>query len=145
MDPLSLTASVVAVTTVAVQVGKVLANLHEDWESLPGRVHALNNEIQDFTAVLQQVSMAICERKLSRWDSHGDTPLPTVLARGETALLEIKLVLEKVISASSGSRRRDAIPRVLLWRKEQGRIAALQETIKQIKSSLNVILGASNS
>lgn len=64
MDPLSLTASIVAVTTVAVQVTKVLSSLHKDWDSLPGRVHALNNEIQDFTVVLNQVRFS-CRRKTS--------------------------------------------------------------------------------
>ncbi|KAJ6788207.1 hypothetical protein PWT90_02172 [Aphanocladium album] len=144
MDPLSLTASIIAVTTVAVEVGKVLASLHEDWESLPGRVHALNNEIQDFRVVLNQVSIAVQERKLTSLDGHGDSTLPAVLGRGEQTLLEIKVVLDKII-ASSGSRKRDAIQRVLLWRKEQGRFAILQEVIKEAKSSLNVILGASNS
>lgn len=67
-----------------------------------------------------------------------------MLARGEMTLLDMKAVLDK-IAAGSRLRKRDAIPRVLLWRREQGRIAALQGIIKQVKSSLNVILGASNS
>ncbi|OAA52958.1 ankyrin repeat containing protein [Cordyceps fumosorosea ARSEF 2679] len=144
MDPLSLTASIVAVTTVAVQVGKLLTGLHEDWEALPGRVHALNNEIQDFTVVLNQVNIAAQERRLSHWGSRGHLSLHAVLARAEVNLLDIKAILDKIV-ASSGSRKKAAIPRLLIWRKEQGRLAALQEMIRQVKSSLNVILGASNS
>ncbi|TQV99584.1 hypothetical protein IF1G_01799 [Cordyceps javanica] len=53
MDPLFLTESIVAVTNAAVQVGKVLAKIHEDWEqSLPGRMHALHDGISDLTLVL---------------------------------------------------------------------------------------------
>jgi hypothetical protein len=145
MDPLSLTASIVAVTTVAVQVGKMLAKIHDDWDSLPGRIHALNNEVQDFNIVLHQVTIAVEERKLTRWDSHGESNLPTVLARGELVLLDVKAILDKIVLAGSGVKTRVAIQRLLIWRREQGNVACLQDAIKQVKSSLNIILGASNS
>lgn len=142
MDPLSITAGIIALTTVASQVSNVLAEIRGEWDSLPGRVHALNNEIQDFNVVLYQVTIAVEERRLSGQDGIGGSTLSVLLERGETVLLDLNVILEKL---SVGVRKRDAISRVLLWRKEQGRVALLQEDIKQVKSSMNILLGASNS
>lgn len=143
MDPLSITTGVIAVSTLATQVVKILAQIRDDWESLPGRIHALNNEVQDFSIVLHQVAVAAKERSVSFWDSHGKSTVSTQLARGEAVLLDLKHTLERFSSA--GVKKRDAISRSLLWRREQGQVAALQEDIKQVKSSLNVLLGATNS
>jgi hypothetical protein len=145
MDPLSVAAGVIAVATIAAQVSHILAEIRGDWDALPGRIHALNNEVQDFNAVLHQVAIAVEEKRVSAQDEHGHAA-PAFLAqiaRGKTALLELRTILERLLAA--GSKRRDAIPRVLLWRSEQRRVVLLQEEIKQVKSSLNVLLGASNS
>lgn len=143
MDPLSITTSMIALATLAKQVTNVLAGIRNDWESLPGRIHALSNEIQDFSVVLHQIAIAVEERKVSCWDGPDESTLPGLLARGETALLDLKGVLENLLSA--GTRKREAIPRIRLWRREQGRISALQNDVKQVKSSMNLLLGASNS
>lgn len=143
MDPLSITSGVIAVATLAKQISNVLAGIREDWDSLPGRIHALGNEMQDFSVVLHQIAIAVEERKVSCWNDGDESTLPALLARGETALVDLKGVLESLLSA--GTRKREAIPRVRLWRREQGRIAALQNDVKQVKSSMNLLLGASNS
>lgn len=106
----------------------------------------LNNEGQDFNAVLHQVAIAVEDKKVSALDEHGHAA-PALLAQiaraRRTALLELKAILERLLAA--GSKRRDATPRVLLWRSERRRVVLLQDQIKQVKSSLNVLLGASNS
>ena len=65
MDPLSITTGVITLATLAKQVTNVLAGIRQDWDSLPGRIHALNNEIQDFSVVLHQIVIAVEERKVS--------------------------------------------------------------------------------
>lgn len=145
MDPLSITAGVIAVATIAAQVSHILAEIRGDWDALPGRIHALNNEVQDFNAVLHQVAIAVEDKKVSALGEHGHAAPAFVaqICRGKTSLLELKTILERLLAA--GSKKRDAIPRVLLWRSEQRRVVLLQDEIKQVKSSLNVLLGASNS
>lgn len=143
MDPLSITTGVITLATLAKQVTNVLAGIRQDWDSLPGRIHALNNEIQDFSVVLHQIVIAVEERKVSCWNDNDESTLPRLLTRGETALVDLKGILESLLS--TGVRKREAIPRVRLWRREQGRIAALQNDVKQVKSSMNLLLGASNS
>lgn len=144
MDPLSITASIAALATIVAQVSHVLAEIRDDWDSLPGRIHALNNEIQDFTVVLHQVSIAVEERRLSGHDDDGKLRLYDLITRGEEVVLDLKAILER-LSSAAGIRKRDAIPRVLMWRRDQGRVAWLQENIKQVKGSMNILLGAANS
>ncbi|KAK1513545.1 ankyrin repeat domain-containing protein [Colletotrichum costaricense] len=143
MDPLSISAGIIAITTVAAQVANLLAGIREDWDSLPGRMHALSNEIQDFNVVLQQVAIAVKERRVSGQDAYGESTLLPLLVRGNNVLVDLKAILERLLA--TGTKKKEAISRVLMWRREQGTVSSLQEQIKQVKSSLNVLLGASNS
>ncbi|KAK1492431.1 ankyrin repeat domain-containing protein [Colletotrichum abscissum] len=143
MDPLSISAGIIAITTVAAQVANLLAGIREDWDSLPGRMHALSNEIQDFNVVLQQVAIAVKERRVSGQDAYGESTLLPLLIRGNNVLVDLKAILERLLA--TGTKKKEAISRVLMWRREQGTVSSLQEQIKQVKSSLNVLLGASNS
>ncbi|KAF3897021.1 hypothetical protein GTR04_0360 [Trichophyton interdigitale] len=47
MDPLSVTASIIAVGTVAGKICSAFTELRSLCRSLPGRLHALNNEVAD--------------------------------------------------------------------------------------------------
>ncbi|UQC83598.1 ankyrin repeat domain-containing protein [Colletotrichum lupini] len=143
MDPLSISAGIIAITTVAAQVANLLAGIREDWDSLPGRMHALSNEIQDFNVVLQQVAIAVKDRRVSGQDAYGESTLLPLLVRGNNVLVDLKAILERLLA--TGTKKKEAISRVLMWRREQGTVSSLQEQIKQVKSSLNVLLGASNS
>lgn len=66
-----------------------------------------------------------------------------LLVKAETKLKELKSIVDGL--AASSNQNNVIIFRAGLWRKEQPRLLALQEDIKAIKSSLNVVLGASNS
>lgn len=90
------------------------------------------------TPVLHQVAIAVEDKKVSALDEHGHAAPAFVaqICRGKTSLLELKTILERLLAA--GSKKRDAIPRGLLWRSEQRRVVLLQDEIKQVKSSLNV-------
>ena len=70
MDPLSISAGIIAVATVAAQVGSAFAELRAICVELPGRLHALNNEFADIEVVLYQVAAVIKERSCL----HGNTP-----------------------------------------------------------------------
>jgi hypothetical protein len=68
--------------------------------------------------------------------------IPQLLRKAEEKPKELKAIIDNL--AASSKRNNVLIFRAGLWRKEP-RLHALQEDIKAIKSSLNVILGASNS
>ncbi|KAF8850789.1 hypothetical protein BDZ45DRAFT_184563 [Acephala macrosclerotiorum] len=145
MDPLSLTASVIAVATLAAQTARALADLRTLCKELPGRVHALSNEVSDIEVVLFQVAKVTEERSRSPTTTAETdrTTIPQLLKQAEAKLNELKSIIHS-LSASS-SRKAATIFRARLWRKEQPRLRALQEDIMAVKSSLNVIIGASNS
>jgi hypothetical protein len=145
MDPLSIISGVIAVATTAAQVSSTLSDLRRLCKQLPGRLHALNNEVSDIEVVLYQVAKVVEERSCSlipTTETDRDT-IPQILKKAETKLTELKEIIDRISSATT--RGSVTLFRAGLWRKEQPKLQALQEDIKAIKSNLNVILGASNS
>ena len=145
MDPLSLTASVIAVATVAANVASALADLRALCKHLPGRLHALSNDVSDIEVVLFQVAQITEERAYARLPTAetDSTTIPQLLKRAETKLNELKRIIDNLAAPSAWNNA--TIFRAGLWRKEQPRLRTLQEDLMAIKSSLNVIIGASNS
>ncbi|OBT75406.1 hypothetical protein VF21_05716 [Pseudogymnoascus sp. 05NY08] len=142
MDPL---ASVFGVVKLAAHIAGALDDLRTLCKQLPGRIHALSNEVSDIEVVLLQVAKVLQERSYSPI-STAETDNKLILqflVKAETKLKELKLIVDGL--AASSKQNNVMIFRAGLWRKEQPRLLALQEDIKAIKSSLNVILGASNS
>ena len=62
MDPVSLTASIIAVAGLAAKTGRAFYDLRSACKSLPGRLHALSNEVVDLELVLHQVA-ALAEKR----------------------------------------------------------------------------------
>ncbi|KAJ6190496.1 hypothetical protein N7519_000517 [Penicillium mononematosum] len=141
MDPLSFGASVIAIATLATQTCSALSDLRALCESLPGRLHAVNNEVADLNLVLLQVSLLIKSRAFLPETQF--SAIPHLLHQANKKLLEIKDIVCQLTVACRASRM--SISRAHAWRKEQSRLQALQEDIRTVKANLNVMLGASNS
>lgn len=62
MDPLSITAGIVSVGTVAASTARAFKELRELCKTLPGRLHALSNEVSDIELVLYQVASVVEKR-----------------------------------------------------------------------------------
>ena len=94
MDPLSAVASVVAVATLAAQVTTAFAELRKDSAELPGRLHALSNEVADIKFVLSQVAAVVQERqRLSELDQNS---IPALLQQAETKLKYLTNILDRL-------------------------------------------------
>lgn len=145
MDPLSVTASVIAVATLAGQIGTALSELRAFCKQLPGRLHALSNEISDIEVVLYQVGRVVEERsRLSVQIPQTDiVSIPNILQRADVKLKELKTIIDHLTALTT--KNGAIIFQIRLWQKEQPKIQNLQEDIREIKSSFNVILGATNS
>ena len=140
MDPISITASVIAIATLAAQVGTAFAELRKDCTELPARLHALNNEVADIAFVLHQVAAVLEERNcLSDSDK---ASIPTLLSQADVKLQELRDILDQ-FRGTCVTRR--VLLRASVWRKWQPKLQVLQSDIREIKCSLNVLLGASNS
>lgn len=142
MDPL---ASVFPVIKLAAHIAGALADLRTLCKQLPGRVHALSNEVSDIEVVLIQVAKVLQERCCSpiSTEETDNKFILQLLVRAETKLKELRSIVDGL--AASSKQNNVMIFRAGLWRKEQPRLLVLQDDIKAIKSSLNVVLGASNS
>ncbi|KAA6408740.1 MAG: hypothetical protein FRX48_07083 [Lasallia pustulata] len=143
MDPLSIAASIVSIATLAGQTGAAFYRLRETCNALPGRLLALANEIADLEAVLREVAHVTRDRSRSRHILDQSSYISQLLTQATSRLTELKDFGENLDKACAQAK----IPLVKAraWQKAQSKLLRLQEDIKTIKSSLNVLLGASNS
>lgn len=69
-DPLSVTASVLALATAAAQISKAISRLRHFGE-VPGKAYALKNETSDLEAVLREVGHALEQNSLAPDNEQG--------------------------------------------------------------------------
>ena len=144
MDPLSLTASIIAVATVAAQTCNAFAKLRGLHNAIPGRLHALNNEAVDIELVLYQVAALVREREgLLSAREREQADIKHLLDQAKPKLDELRAIVNR-LSDTCISAKASAF-RGYRWHKEQERLQGLQNGINSVKCSLNVILGASHS
>lgn len=141
MDPISLTASVVGIVAFASKISSSISELRSLCKSLPGRIHAVGNEVADLELVLLQVNGLIEERASLPEAKY--SAVPHLLKQARSKLNEVQNIINSLTHMYLKSR----IPLGLLhaWRTEQVRLKELQDDIRTIKSSLNIMLGAANS
>lgn len=141
MDPLSITASVIAVATLAAKLCATFSSLREVCSVLPGRLHALNNEIVDFEAVCRQVGSTLDERAAAKLDAAADSAIRHLVLQARETLVEVHALLAAIVATS----RRNRVAGVRAWKKEHARLEQLQNEIKTVKCSLNILIGTSQS
>ncbi|KFY91368.1 hypothetical protein V498_05505 [Pseudogymnoascus sp. VKM F-4517 (FW-2822)] len=141
MDPLSIAAGAIAVATLAAQTCAAFAELRSLCRSLPGRLHALNNEVSDLELVLYQLASLVEERVCL--PEGNQSTIPYYLRQARIKLIELKGIVNRLAITIRNAK----IPIVgaNAWRKEQKVLEELQEGIRTVKCNLNIMLGASNS
>lgn len=102
MDPLSITAGVLALATAAAQISKAISQLRQLGE-VPSKIYALRNEISDLEVVLRQIAR-VMDDGLWEADANHDS-LGQVLNRTKAHLAELTVALERLAKAYTGSRQ----------------------------------------
>lgn len=141
MDPLSIAANVIAVASLAAKVCASLSELRSLCKRLPGRLHAVNNEVADLQLVLSQVALLLEERATLPESNY--SAIPHLLRQARIKLGEITSIIHDLTATCL--RSKVALLGARAWQREQGRLQELQDDIRTVKSSLNIMLGASNS
>ena len=143
MDPLSITASVIGIVAAAASTGRAFEELRRLCKTLPGRLHALSNEVSDIELVLRQVASVVEKRTGDPAVKEQEQSIRHLLGQAGSKLHELRTIVETFTNLAKTTK----IPffQAYAWRKNQPRLQMLQEDIKTIKCSLNIILGASNS
>ena len=143
MDPLSITAGIVGICAVATSTGQAFKELRELCKTLPGRLHALSNEVSDIEMLLYQVALVVEKRTGDSALKEQETHIQHLLDQAGSKLGELRTIVETLTAIAKATKV--PIFRAHAWRKNQPRLQALQEDIKTVKCSLNIMLGASNS
>ncbi|KAE9362625.1 hypothetical protein N431DRAFT_144457 [Stipitochalara longipes BDJ] len=141
MDPLSLAASIIAVATAAAQISQAISRLRT-FSEIPGRVYALKNEVTDFEVVLRQIGYALQQQSLAPDTNRGS--LKEILVRTKMHLTNLAQALERVENSCSRGNVK-IISRSAIWCKEKVLFDGFQNDLHAAKSSLHLLLGASNS
>jgi len=143
MDPLSITASVITIVAAAASTGRAFEELRQLCKTLPGRLHALSNEVSDIELVLHQVASVVEKRTGNPALNERCEHVQHLLDQADAKLGELRTIVENFTQIAKTTK----IPvfQAYAWRKHQPRLQALQEDIKTVKCSLNLMLGASNS
>jgi hypothetical protein len=143
MDPLSVTASAIAIATLAANTCRAFTDLRSLCKQLPGRLHALNNEVVDIQVVLHQVASIFNERACAPIPQGQQVAIPALLDQAKTKLSEVQEIVEQLYRSCDHAKF--VVLQARAWRREQPKLQELQNDIKIIKCNLNVLLGASNS
>ncbi|KAI9772906.1 MAG: hypothetical protein M1840_008788 [Geoglossum simile] len=145
MDPLSITASCIAVAALAAQTCSAFAQLRSICKTLPGRLHAINNEVADIEVVCYQVAAVLDERVClpPLGNETTNAHIRQLLRQTNAKLRELKGIVDQLTTTCD--RSKVTVFAAQAWKKKQRRLHALQEDIKTAKCTLNIMLGASNS
>lgn len=141
MDPLSVAASAVTVAMLAGRICTAFADLRSLCRSLPGRLHALNNEVTDLEIILIELA-SLVERRAVLLNSQ-QSAIPHLLKNANIKLVELHNIVDRLRTICQDTKI--PIIAVSIFRKEQGRLQMLQEDIRSVRCNLNILLGASNS
>lgn len=139
MDPLSLTASAIAVATLAAQVGSTLTRI----QNFPGRLQATKNELTNLGGVLPYIETVLAERKNAQVTDHSLDILHSLIAQIESKLRELERVLIRLQGLPSAPRKPIVV--AANWMKERGNIQMIQEDLRAMKINLSMYQGTANS
>jgi hypothetical protein len=132
MDPLSIIASSITLITAATAITKKLRSLSGTNDELL----VVIDELSDFRSLLQQTKSLIDGNQASIPEDQL-TGLSGLLERAKTKFAELDTIIQNhVRSGASGKIRASKV----VWMKQRSQIAALRESLRSLKLSLNTLL-----
>lgn len=141
MDPLSITAAVIAIATAAAQISKAISRLRA-YGDVPTQVYATKNEVSDLEVVLRQVAHGLEQGTLA--PNTDRTSLQPTLDRAKADLADLGRALQRVADACDGSKLK-AISKTLVRAREKEVFKKLHDDIRRVKATLTLVLGVTSS
>ena len=142
MDPLSIAASAITVAALAASACHTFSELRSLCRSLPGRLHALNNEVADTEIVLAELA-TVFSKRTSLIEETEQQVILELLNQAKVALSQLQDILKGFTGLCD--RSKFVLIQARAWRKEQPKLKRLQDDIKRVKCTLGIMLGTSNS
>jgi hypothetical protein len=144
MDPLSFTASLIAVSGLLGTITKTLRKVQNVYHATRD-INVLANEISDLQAVFQNVELAVQERQhVGTPQQHTFPNLATNVQAAKDKLQELDTILkDRLIKASSV----DGVIKVdrMQWLKQQSHIVRIQSELRTIRRNLMTQISALHS
>ena len=150
MDPLSLTASIIAVLGVGGQAAKGIGKL-ASIKGTPELVLALNNEISDLQVVVLAIQDLFDKQTTSGVPFPGhraeekniDTSIINSLKQANSTVTNLEAFYKRLKVSNPGSTGAFTFDKTL-WIREQRRIKRIKEDIRNVRIKLTTALGALN-
>lgn len=140
MDPLSVTASVLAVVGAVSSISRTLKTLRS-FRGAPAIILALSNEVSELQLIVKELSKEIHKVNTSIQPSIGQN-LANTLTDAKQKLLGVDgLLSSKVIK---GSLHGKPVMRRAAWLRHQGKIQNCQEDMRGVRNKLVTALGLLN-
>lgn len=140
-DPLSITASVIAIGTLATQVCETLVSLRVRTD-FKGRLHTIKSEISDLQTVLNHASSVLDERSKQKLSNDALEAVSSILRRIQVNLKQQDRIACRLAKPSDSTKGK--IIASGLWLKEKPKLQQLREELRSLKASLVMCFGASN-
>lgn len=143
MDPLSFTASLIAVVAAAAQISKALSRLRA-FGKVPDQICSLKNEITDLEVVLRQLSHRLGQDgRPPAHIEHG--ALQQILERAKDNLSAVALRIDHLATVFAVEKRTKLISRSAVWLKERSKFDQSQKDIKALRETLSLMFNISHS
>lgn len=147
MEPISVIASCIAISTLVVQTGRSIADLRACIGKLPQRLCAVKNEVNDIGLVVSQVQ-EFAERR-QRFQEKifevVDCDVTDLLEKAQINLTTLQIVISGLATACSKEGNKMGFLRARAWNQKHPKIEQVQREVASIKSTLSVVLQAANS
>jgi hypothetical protein len=138
MDPLSLTASLIAIIGLTTTAAKTMHRLIVSMRQAPDVVLALSNELSDLALVLLEVKHVEDSSSLPQ---ESRERLALLLSRTQLKVEEVETLASRLSEASSASLL--SFTR-LTWREGRAKAGALQKDLRLARSNIAAILAANS-
>ena len=141
MDPLSLTASLIAIVGATGRISKTIQKI-VSIRGAPDVVSALSNEISDLRLVLQAVETLL--QRGSTFPSPFYSSLRASLDRARAQMLELETIVEYQIMTTAGANNEPKVNRIV-WTRRRGQIQRIQDELRLARLDISTVLGAATS
>ena len=147
MDPLSLTASIIAIVGVGGEVAKAVRKL-ASLKGAPDLILALNNEISDLHLVILAIRDIYLRQKASiipaSNDVVTDNTVVNTLTQANDKVLELKALHQRLSAWTTKSGDLSTLNKAS-WLREQKNVRKMQEDLRTVRLKLSTTLGMLNS
>ena len=148
MDPLSITASIIAIIGVGGNIAKTIRRLASQTNA-PDFVLALNNELADFNLVVSAIQ-DIYQKQQSSARPYGpqdvdiDASVTSALTQARQTAMELQTLYRQISIGTSGKSGFASL-RTKLWLLEPKKAKEVQDNLRTVRLKLAAVLGILNS